>query len=479
MAKIVAQWTTDDKAMQQALARQQREIAKLREEMRKTSDESTKGSEKSNKGFEKGITNLAGMVAGYVSLRTVIQAVTQEQERQLRLGKELEQLARPGAVASAALNMNIVGLTSAEKTMVHRAVGDFVGMGVSPADARNAIGGAISSKGNLTPAEALEFPRAAFKALPLAAQGPTAMQMTQGAQGLALATGQTDPEANFGFLFSVAQQASITDQKYIAQNVTRAVLGPVGPGVEKGGAAPETAGAVFATLSTAMNDTTGDQSRTATIAFFKKMKAFSKAKEIQGTPREVIAQLQADPALAAEFIGDGQGFEAVAQGAITAILDPNSPVWQTYQENIATFPNVEGQRRTYREIVRSQAETASIQDEIFYQQLAAGQAFSAEKHSQRAALQAHLKELLIRVRAEDPTTSLGFGLINDLRAGLTVDPEDVIQQAMETKNLAIRGEGPETAESDARLDAVIDAANIIGRKLDRLNQSIPIPSPSE
>jgi hypothetical protein len=145
-------------------------------------------------------------------------------------------------------------------------------------------------------------------------------------------TGSTDMRENFGLLKKTGELSRITSADLQAKNIAPALVGATGAGAT----ATESA-ALFAALTSASADKTGERTGTALISLLEQVGAFfqedKKAKGIEQasgglTAGQRVFALQDDPAMAKKFL-EGASFEKKALAPIRGLLTDQSSVAAT------------------------------------------------------------------------------------------------------------------------------------------------------
>lgn len=142
--------------------------------------------------------------------------------------------------------------------------------------------------------------------------------------GLASATIDTQKQtglgtdASLGFLMQMQAQSRTKNLKGLAENFTPAVGGVMNFGADR-----QTAGAMLASLSHGMGDTTGAATGTSAIQLAKQLREFSGGKDIG----ETITNLQNDKGMREKFLA-GASFEAKALPAIESLLSGGTQAQQ-------------------------------------------------------------------------------------------------------------------------------------------------------
>jgi hypothetical protein len=162
-------------------------------------------------------------------------------------------------------------------------------------------------------------------------------------------TKSQDDLQNLGVLVKIGAMSRVTDAKALAASVPKALAGATSYG-----ATAEEGGALFAALSVAAADPSGEMTGTGVVAVTQQFEKFFdkqvKDAKFQATAvdtfGERLAALRRDPVLARGFV-DTASFEKKVGGPLGQfLLDPNSPIAKEYEKNLGGFGTAAEQRAT-------------------------------------------------------------------------------------------------------------------------------------
>lgn len=273
MSSIVVEMSGDEAKLLRSL---QRVIAKQNQtengmkKVERSSKRAGRGVEKSFgsqaaghlKTFATGLIGAGGILAG-------IQLVNRELQRMVDLGKEVANITVTDAAAKQNLIRNLAGTSKEQKQQVLKGVEQISETtNVEQKFIAEAAAQGLSASGQDIDStmKALDFAARAF------AEAPDQIAMAVGALlDLGKVTGSSDPLVNAGFQQFVAANSRVVSPQEQARNIPRALIGFQG----SGGTSQEAA-AVFAAVSNAAADITGEQTGTAMISLGDQLKEFFK-----------------------------------------------------------------------------------------------------------------------------------------------------------------------------------------------------------
>jgi hypothetical protein len=219
------------------------------------------GSTDAIKDQEAGLSGLIGSVgklaAGWLSVSSLVQLATAEVEKHKRINRSAAEAATAQAAALESLNVNFTGdasignATDLDKEL--RAIAARTGskFGV----VAEVAGSAFSAKGSLTNKEALTTIENTLRLKPDdAGFGATVAGSALDLQNL---TGMRDSQAAIGFLAQVQKYSRVVDPKLLAKPLAQSISA-----VTAAGGSAEFGGELFAALSGASTDVTGETTRT-------------------------------------------------------------------------------------------------------------------------------------------------------------------------------------------------------------------------
>lgn len=220
------------------------------------------------------VAQIGGVVTAYVGVQQAVQQVNEYLEKQRELSKSAAESQRELAKAQAETLKNLVGLTAIQQNeLLNEAIPQIL-QSSGTSDGRiiaQALGGAVS--GGATPEQAKDAVLNSAIANRLTPEkiGSSA----SAAIDLGKATGTADTRANLALLLSTGTQSRIEDPLKLAQNLAPSLTNAVAtvPGQDQEEATRQAAG-LFAVLTQAATDTSGEKSRTATIQFTSELGKF-------------------------------------------------------------------------------------------------------------------------------------------------------------------------------------------------------------
>lgn len=283
-----------DDELRKVMARQAQQLADLEDKFHKlkgASKDSLSGFEGAVQG---GIRQLAGMAAGVASVHSAMQLVTAEYDRWKQRQQEAGAAQVGMAAAGEALIQNLVGASRAQvretfagaRALAQRS-------GVSEEVILRTLGSALSASGG----DAALSMRAVELGTRISPNQPDAMALTVGGMlDVSKLTGG-DLMQGLGLLGSVAGLARMTGLQPQMSNIPRALIGGANLGFD-----PRFVGQLFAGLSGAAADPTGESTGTAMITFLQHLRDFKPLRGVEG--RAALERLQHDPALAQRFLRD-------------------------------------------------------------------------------------------------------------------------------------------------------------------------------
>ena len=247
------------------------EAAKLR----KTLETPAQSAKESWSDFAKSsITKIGGIAAAYVGVQEGVQLVNNYLEEQnALLDKSLQsQLTLAKAQQEAAKNLAAFSTVEQNEVLTAAVPKIALAAGVSDTSAiTRALGDSASAGGTNEQVISAVQSAALLNRLTPDKIGTNA----SAAIDFAKSTGQSDARANLALLVSTGTQSRIEDPKALAESLAPAILNAVKtvPGQSKEDATREAA-AIFATLTQASTDKTGNASQTATLDLTSRLSTF-------------------------------------------------------------------------------------------------------------------------------------------------------------------------------------------------------------
>lgn len=282
---------------------------KMEQDMRRMAEESKRENKNQQVGLGSVAKSVLSVAASYISVQTAISGTKAVLDDYMRQQRESAELAKRLAQSQSDAIKNMAGMATAAKAGLIDDISD-ISLRTGFADVgklTEAAGSAISSGAT---------PEMARKAIEAAAQ-VTVNRPEQlatyaaGAVNIGRATGTVDSERNLGFLLQAGAQAQVVDPEMLARNLAPVVASQAmrAAPADKETVARESA-AIFATLSRAGTDVTGQSTTTAATQFMSRMDSFFS--EMENAPKTPFAQLGAlstDAELQAKFFSESFGEE--------------------------------------------------------------------------------------------------------------------------------------------------------------------------
>ncbi len=267
------------------------------------------GSSKSSDVFGGSLAGLAGKigasVTAFAAMRAVISFLKTEYDALLeRQGKSADATISL-AVEQEALLMNIGSENS--EAIVDKIAQLSAKSGVKQENVTRAVNEAMAARGDFAVQDVIDAVGSAAKVRKFA---PAELA------GLASATVDVRKQTglgtdeSLGFLLQLQAQSRTKSLKELAANFTPAVGGIMQMGADR-----QTAGAMLASLSHGMGDTSGAQTKTAALQLTSQLRDFGGGAPIA----DVISQLQRDPRLRQNFLSNMTS-EVAARPAIESLL---------------------------------------------------------------------------------------------------------------------------------------------------------------
>jgi hypothetical protein len=292
----------------------------------------------------------AGLVAGYVSVSTILGVITAQQER-MRANSE-KSLTETERVAKAqsqivqnmpdASRADVAGVDSRIKAAAARSGASLPAFYESVAATSAATGGDIEAAIRGTEATA-----------PLTNLDPSSMPVIASAAAeVAKATGLGE-EAALGLMFQYGGVARQTNTQQIAMALPEALAAGAGTSANRATGA-EWAMERMASLSVETGDREGRRSATAIANLAVKMEKFFEAKPELGVGRDPYARedyLRQNPQLAREFMAQ-LGGEITSYVPIRDLFTPGSPMHSRTMENQALIDGADSQG-TYDKMIEA------------------------------------------------------------------------------------------------------------------------------
>lgn len=255
--------------------------------------------------------NIAATVAGFTSMSAVIGFLKSEYDALIARQNKSKDANISLAAEQEALLMNLGGADAKQVTDQIRDLSTK--SGVKEENITAAVNEAMAARGDMGVEAVIQAVGTASKVRKFA---PTELA------GLAAATIDTQKQTglgtdeSLGFLLQMQASSRTKSLKDLAQNFTPAVGGVMNFGADR-----QTAGAILASLSHGMGDTSGAMTATSAIQLSKQLREFGGGKDIG----KVIAELQGDEIKRKDFLSNAS-FEAKALPAIEGLLSGKGAV---------------------------------------------------------------------------------------------------------------------------------------------------------
>ncbi|MFB6320790.1 hypothetical protein [Saccharicrinis sp. FJH54] len=320
-------------------------------------DRTAKASERGAKAAEKGWRRVGDVLIGGGGILFATDMIRRGTQQAIAEFERLKSIQKEAAGANLELGKvlpqtvrNAAGLLSA-KEVESRVSEISLDTGVKSATIAKALGDAFSARGATNKAEAEEAVAAVRAAARFAPeQDAGSLASLAGASVDVTRRFGTTPEQSIGFLQNVGQQSRVVDLQSLVQNVAPAVGNLTADGETAQGA-----GALVSVLTSATGDFTGASSGTAALQLDKQLRKIGHNNFEAG-----IAALQADPAARAAFLADSS-FEAKAEPAIRALLDPASQLAREFEAARVSIGNFKQGAETYHNQIADVNRLESVQ----------------------------------------------------------------------------------------------------------------------
>ncbi len=303
---------------------------------------------------EQGLARLksyAGGLIGAGGVLLALRAVKNEYNTILERQRIAAQITQGPAAAQETFLANLAADTPTERdAAIARAKAISQQQGVPIAGVYQRGSEAVSARGEKSVRYAMSAVEASYKFAPGDAEAGRAG--ASAALDIGRATGW-NPEQALGFLQVSGKQARITSPGKLARNVA-----PTLGALIDMGASPQEAGGLFSALSQRMVDANGEQVRTASINFSKKLRDFTneavdtgriKAGDVD-TMGERLKYVQADKQRQTDFLNNNT-FEALASIPIEKLIRGGN-TFQLYKQFRDELPTAEEAGAGFRRRVR-------------------------------------------------------------------------------------------------------------------------------
>lgn len=365
MSEIVTKFSSDDKEMMAAFARQQRELDKQKERYEKLKDSAkdmhdttTNGAEKATEKLQRWGQNLATMTIAYKALQMSIQLVNSELEAQVEIQDKAAAVQKTAADAQIAFLRNLGNVSSQERA---RAIKEVEAIsrdtGVSRTSVYQMASGAMSAKGGLSVMEGMQAVRQAARTAPDSPQEAAAI--SSGLLDVTSLTGSKDQLRNLGLLVQMQQQGRGTTMESVTQSLVPSAIA-----LKSYGASTEEATAATTSFTQVMKDPEGRHSSQAMVAL-----AAQAAGVTPGGYGEDIAKLRSDPRLRDRFMAKAS-FDRKAESFVKDFLTPGTEAANLYEQYKNEVPTAERSRGLAEEFIGGIGDTDLQRSERYRQQAA-------------------------------------------------------------------------------------------------------------
>ncbi len=248
---------------------------------------------------------LLRVAGGFASVQAVMKLIGDEIRGVMELQKKAGDATVNLGAEQEALLQNLGGANAGQVSQQLKALSQRTG--VAEGDVTRAVNESMAARGDFDVSQVIKAVGSVGKIRKFA---PTEMA------GLAAATIDTQRQTGLGtdealgFLLQMQGQSRTKSLKELAANMVPGV-----GGIMQFGADRATAGALLASMSHGMGDTTGAASRTASLQLAGQLREFGNGAPIGQT----IAQLQQNQALREKFLSTAS-FEVAARPAVEALL---------------------------------------------------------------------------------------------------------------------------------------------------------------
>ncbi len=445
--------------LQKTIAAQDKMIAKFKQagaqgkSAGKAAEESTS---RSNAIIRQGVRALKDYALGYIGVQQGINLVNRELQAQLKFQQEIRDANINVAGSQAQIIKNLSGASTTQKREVNDAIERIQAETSFPELAQLNLAGAsgLSASSGNVPAT-LDALRASAR---LSRDSPDEIgTFVGGALDIQKASGVDDARKNLGFLLSVGGQARIESPQLQAKNIAPAVGSIVGTVDGDRIQASREAGALFAALTTAAVDTTGEPTRTASTGLAVQLREFfAENGNDPGTIAGRIDALQGDAKLRQAFLDDAS-FEKRFQIPIEQLLSGGATARSFDQAlneikfDAQQFEQVATELSTLTDELRSRSDSDALKSNT--EQFRIGADLVQRRADAREALEESLKA------AYGDEFDLGLGeFLNltsfDIQAKRSENPEQVAIDIIEAQMRAVRtGTVPFSQRTDDQLQS--------------------------
>jgi len=344
MAKVVNQIIGDDREHHRALERAQRDIEKLRQQNQRLAQQVRTGTQQQRQQTDafralgrQALSSLGGMVAGYASVRSVVQQVNDDIREQIELQKRAARGQITAGQSQRQFLANLAGVSAKERKQALAEIARIsTATGVTQEKLFVPAGEAVSASGNLK--SALDAVRIGAIVNP---QDPGGL--AAGLLDVAKVTGTTDAQQNIGFVASALQQSRVTTPRAFAQNVV-----PGAANVAGFGDTDVFSVSLVNALTKRLVDPEGSLSGTAASRFAA---VLAKNVPAAATTEERLAAVRADPLLATTVAGGIE--QGRTKQALIELFDPDSQVSKDLRDSATALSKITDRSGAGRDFLAS------------------------------------------------------------------------------------------------------------------------------
>lgn len=219
-------------------------------------DDQTAASRRLSSGLDDVVGSLGRMAAGYASIQGAVNLANKEIQQHIKLQLEASNAQQGMAKPRADLLQNLGNISPAELKKVQAGIDKLAVQGLGSRETlTSAYGALVSASPNLTNEKRLETMQVATQFSP---QPENVEATAAGLADMSKVTGSDNPMENLGVLQSAQSKSRIIRAPALLKNVIPAAIN-----IRQFGDSPEEALALPLALGNAVNDASGEQTRTA------------------------------------------------------------------------------------------------------------------------------------------------------------------------------------------------------------------------
>lgn len=328
--------TADDKDIIAAFKRMQKELEATKQKMREQGNETEKAGKSQKDLLDKGISGLAGMVTGWISVQSAIQLATAEYDNYIERQREAAAETMSTADAQLAFFRNLGNVSKEQSRQIQETVRQLAAANnTTESRVYNVASIARSSQGALTDQQMFANVGMALKLAPDREEQAVALAGALNASSRL--TGSANPQENAGLLLGIGEQTRIDNLAQIAKTLLPAAVGIKATLKDT---STEEAMALLTALTTAGEDETGSISATAGLQLAAQLKELKSGKKKVTTGTDLgdaITTLRNDPKKRKAFL-DSATFEVKSKPFIEELLTPGTATANLYDQNLSKVP---------------------------------------------------------------------------------------------------------------------------------------------